>query len=114
MRSRLLPTVLAAIVAALLVGAVFASDAVAASRSAAARVSDQVASTDPHGTPCITDLRCAGQTVTAATGPLAQADAAVATLGAALLAAGLIASTPVPLRDRLAASRLFRPPRLAG
>lgn len=94
---------LTAVLAVVLLGAVGASDAIASSWSAGR---DRAT--------CAIDLRCAGQTITTATGPLAQADTAVVTIGVALLVAGLVSLSPVTLRDRLAASRLFRPPRLAG
>jgi hypothetical protein len=87
-------------VAVLLAGAVITAEV--ASRSG----------DDPR--PCHTDVRCSGQSATTATGPLAPPESWSAVLAAALLAGGVTAAATFVLHDRLSASRLFRPPRLAG
>lgn len=107
MRSRRFIVLLTVVLAVVLLGGVGASDAISSSRPGDGTGAGDRAT-------CAIDLRCAGQAVTPATGPLAQADSAVTVIGPALLVAGLVVFGSVVLRDRLAASRLFRPPRLAG
>ena len=100
MRVRPLQVLLAALVAVLLAGAVVTAEV--AGRAGA----------DAH--PCHTDVRCSGQSVTTATGPLAPPESMPATVVVALVVGGIAAGAGVALHDRLSASRLFRPPRLAA
>jgi hypothetical protein len=96
-RVRLVFVLLAAFAAVLLVGAV---------------VSAEVAERTGDASPCHTDVRCSGQSVTTATGPLTTPDAWPSGAPLAVLVALVPCGVALVLHDRLSASRLFRPPRL--
>jgi hypothetical protein len=99
-RLRPLLVLIAAVVAVLLAGAVVTAEVARAD--------------DGEAVPCHRDVRCSGQSLTTATGPLAPPTSWSAVLAAALLAGGVAGAAAVVLHDRLSASRLFRPPRLAA
>jgi hypothetical protein len=104
-RLRPLLVLIAAVVAVLLAGAVVTAEVVTAEVARA---------DDGEAVPCHRDVRCSGQSLTTATGPLAPPTSWSAVLAAALLAGGVAGAAAVVLHDRLSASRLFRPPRLAA
>src|SRR5690606_4887908 len=99
-RVRSLRVLLAALVVVLFAGAVVTAEVARAS------------SDGPR--PCHTDVRCSGQSLTTATGPLAPPESWSTVLAETSPARAGAGAATTMLQDPLTAPRLVRPPRLAA